>query len=264
MSGAAPRASPPAIGNSKFHSHSRSGRPMPRSTRPGASGPSGVSCIGSIAAASTSGETSTGERTSCSAMCAVNSAVRSGANGSTCSRTPWTRLPNSRPPGSSAIGEGTSAPGDVEKSTGMSPDSSSCPVSSGSDSTVTTCVSRINAEYEVRCHDVSTERSKCLADKSSGTKGLGSAGVSTATDALDDRAPGLLPRPETRHRPASSVTSVARVGNVGRRRDCDSAAAATARRRPRPTRRPPRDDLRLRAGQRDIASAGCCLCGSCR
>ena len=79
--------------------------------RPGAAprraAPSGVSCDGSSASASSSAPTPTGHQGSCSRVRAASSARRSGASGSLTSSTPCTRLPKAAPDGRAAIGDGT-------------------------------------------------------------------------------------------------------------------------------------------------------------
>ena len=102
--------SPPASGNSNSISRSRSRRPICRNVMPGANGPSGVSCRGTIAAARSSGAASTGHHTECSRICVSSSAARSAANGSAVSSTACTSVPNFAPFGRSAIGDATSDP----------------------------------------------------------------------------------------------------------------------------------------------------------
>ncbi len=154
MSGAAARRSPPAKGNSKSISRIRSCSPICRSVTPSASGPRGVSCIGTIAAANSSAATSTGHHTACSRTCASNSAARSAANGSAVSNTACTSVPNFAPIGRSAIGDGTSAP-TADAVNGISATSSSSSTTSGSLLTGVASAARISPEYDVRRHAAS-------------------------------------------------------------------------------------------------------------
>ncbi len=174
--------------------------PIWRSVNPPANGPSGVSCIGTIAAASSAAGTSTGHHTECRGSAPRVRRSRSAANGSAVSSTACTSVPNFAPVGSSAIGDGMSGPGrrldqrnvaDFVVQLGdlrltAHPSSSSA--------------ARISPEYEVRRHAVSMARWKWRASRSDGRAWPAWRGGRGDHRLLEHRSAGGLPLPK--HGPA--------------------------------------------------------------
>ena len=156
-------ASPPASGNSKSSSRSRSAQAdldERQVRRP--SGPSGVSCTGSSAVGSSSAAgTSTGHQTELLAICGVQLGAQVGSRGSACSSTACTSVPNVAPPAARPSATAASdsdsrrrparqrrRPRRRARSTsGLAADAGSC-----------SSAARINPEYDVRRHAVSIAR----------------------------------------------------------------------------------------------------------
>ncbi|MEZ5191908.1 MAG: hypothetical protein R2734_05000 [Nocardioides sp.] len=108
---------------------------------------------GSSASATACAGASTGHQRSCSATWSSSAARRSGASGSVCSSTAWTRLPKAAPAGRSARGDtgacrsGTGPDGVLAGSTRSGSGSSASGVRSGSLPTAGSCSSmRISPE----------------------------------------------------------------------------------------------------------------------
>ena len=176
--------------------------PISRSVSPPASGPSAVSCIGTSAAASTSGATPVGHQSCCSTTCLVSSAARSAASGSAPSRTAWTRDPNAAPAGSSAIGD-TGESGGVpvrpsDAASVTSGASSSLPAVSCSLETPGASTPRISPEYDVLRHAASILRWKCRTSRSTGVGGYSIDGTGPTTDSSTTGPPAACQSPKRR------------------------------------------------------------------
>ncbi len=187
MSGAPARRSPPAKGNSKSISAAVP-QTICRRVTSAASGPSGVSCIGTIAAASSAAGTSTRHHTRMLANLRLESAGRSAAKGSAVSNTACTSVPNVAPIGRSAIGDGTSAP-TADVVSGISATSSSSSTTSGSLLTGRRLGGADQPEYDVRRHAASIARWKCRASRVVARYLGGSAGTGRASDRSMTRPP---------------------------------------------------------------------------
>ena len=258
------RTSPPASGSSKSISRSRSASGTPRRVTPpsGPSGPpSGESHTATSASASSSRSSSTGHQPRCSSMWPSSSARKSRRPGRR-ARAPRARASRtSRPPGGSPSGRPRRSPSrraaarDLTASGAIS--SSSLPTTSGSLVTASTTVSArtaLSEEYDVRRQAASTVRVKertpstgHLRDRGRSRParaGVASSGAGTAA---------VAPLREERDR----VVVGRDLRLVGDLRRVGRPHQHPVQRRGEGVlgRRPPADDLGLRAGEGDVQQA---------